>query len=57
MITTLNDSTTSLCTTCYRHVDATTFIENGKVYLEKTCPEHGYEKYLVEKDADFYVNY
>ena len=57
MIKTLNDSTTSLCTTCYRHVSAKTFIEDGKVYLEKTCPEHGYEKHLVEKNAEFYVGY
>lgn len=53
----LNDSTTSLCTTCYRHVPAQTFVEDNKVYIEKTCPDHGYEKYLVEKDANFYVSY
>lgn len=57
MNTTLNSSTISLCTSCYRHVSARTFIENGKIYLEKTCPEHGYEKYLVEKDAKFYLEY
>lgn len=53
----INSNTISLCTRCYRHIPAKTFIEDGKVYLEKTCPEHGYEKYLVELDADFYVNY
>lgn len=57
MITTLNDSTTSLCTVCYRHVPAQVFIENGSVYIEKICPEHGQEKYLVEPDAEFYTNY
>jgi len=57
MITILNDSTTSLCTTCYKHIPAQTFIENGKIYIEKVCPEHGYEKYLIEPDANFYINY
>lgn len=57
MTTILNNATTSICTTCYKHIPAKTFIEDGKVYLDKTCPEHGYEKHLVESDAEFYVNY
>lgn len=57
MTTVLNDSTTSLCTTCYRHIPAQTFVEDNKVYIGKTCLEHGYEKHLVEIDAEFYINY
>jgi len=57
MRTYLNTSTTSLCTKCYKHVSAKTFIEDNQVYIEKSCPEHGYEKYLVEPNAEFYVNY
>lgn len=49
--------TLSLCTQCYKHVPAKIFVENDAVWIEKTCEEHGTEKYLVEKDADFYLNY
>lgn len=53
----INHSTTSLCVHCYKHIPAKTFIENGSVYIEKTCAEHGTERYLVEPDAEFYLGY
>jgi hypothetical protein len=53
----LNPNTTSLCVHCYKHISARTIIENGSVFLEKTCPLHGFQKFLVEPNADFYTDY
>lgn len=46
--------TMGLCKDCYRHIPARRFEEDGKIWIEKTCPEHGYSKHLVEPEADFY---
>jgi len=46
--------TMGLCEHCYRHIPARRFEEDGQIWIEKNCPEHGYTKYIVEKDADFY---
>jgi len=34
--------TKSICPECLKVLDATIFEEDGKVYIKKTCPEHGY---------------
>ncbi|MEM2105173.1 MAG: radical SAM protein [Candidatus Bathyarchaeia archaeon] len=34
--------TKSLCPECLKVVDATIFEDGGKVYIKKTCPEHGF---------------
>jgi hypothetical protein len=48
-------STDSLCPTCLKVIKATVYAKEGKVYIIKTCPEHGefkdlywgsYEEYL-----------
>lgn len=49
--------TLSLCEVCYRHVPATRFVRDGKIWLGKTCKVHGYSEHLVEPDADFYLGY
>lgn len=49
--------TTSLCRHCYRHVPATTFEQNGKIWLGKSCTTHGYSEHIVESNADFYLSY
>lgn len=49
--------TTSICEHCYRHVPAVCFERDGSIWLSKTCPEHGNAEYLVEPNADFYINY
>lgn len=46
--------TVSLCEQCFRHIPARKFIRDDKVWLGKTCPEHGYSEYMIESDADFY---
>ncbi len=48
------DFTLSLCSTCLRRVDAKIVFENGKVYMLKTCPAHGFEKVLIATDIDYY---
>lgn len=46
--------TIALCSTCYRHVPGQLTEEDGKIYLTRTCPEHGTEKTLFENSAEFY---
>ena len=40
---------------CGKVIMARLFAENGKVYMEKTCPEHGYFKDLYWSDVDLYL--
>lgn len=49
--------TLSLCEHCYRHIPAVKFKRDNSIWLSKTCPEHGEAEYLIEPDADFYLNY
>jgi uncharacterized radical SAM superfamily Fe-S cluster-containing enzyme len=46
--------TNSICTTCYRKVEAKIVIQNDRVYLQKRCPRHGFEKVLISTDPDYY---
>jgi uncharacterized radical SAM superfamily Fe-S cluster-containing enzyme len=48
------DTATSICTTCYRRVDAKIVFEDGNVFMLKRCPEHGFERVLVADDVDYY---
>jgi Radical SAM superfamily len=50
-------STVSLCEYCYRHIPANLFERDGSIWISKECPEHGYDVYLVEPDAEFYLNF
>jgi uncharacterized radical SAM superfamily Fe-S cluster-containing enzyme len=47
----------SLCPECEktRCVPARMFEEDGKVFMEKTCPEHGYFKEPYWSDAEMYL--
>lgn len=47
--------TTSLCPECNAKLPATLFEENGRVYMEKSCPEHGPVKDLIFSDVDMYM--
>lgn len=46
--------TNSICSTCLRKVEAKVVIEDGRVYMIKTCRRHGREKVLIASDADYY---
>jgi uncharacterized radical SAM superfamily Fe-S cluster-containing enzyme len=48
------DTAVSICTTCFRRVDAKIVFEDGKVYMLKRCPEHGFERVLMADDIDYY---
>ena len=48
--------TQSLCPECTKVVKARKFAEDNKVWLEKTCKEHGYFKELISPDADVYMD-
>ena len=48
------DHTVSLCNECYRQISAKIIFEAGKVYLSKTCKEHGYQKVLIATDIEYY---
>jgi hypothetical protein len=47
--------TTGLCGTCYRELPATIeYRSDNAAYITKTCPVHGYEEAMVEKDWSFW---
>ena len=50
------DFTISLCTQCLRRIDAKIVFEDGKVFMLKTCPDHGFEKVLLATDIEYYKN-
>ena len=43
--------TTSLCRTCKRGLPAAYVERGGALYLEKTCPEHGFQEVKIAADA------
>lgn len=46
--------TGSLCPHCLRSLDAVIYEEDGRVYMDKTCPEHGAFKIYLWPDAEHY---
>lgn len=48
------NETQSLCPECLKKIPARHIEENGKVFLEKECPEHGRYQVLVWSDAKQY---
>jgi hypothetical protein len=48
------DVAISICSTCYRRVDAKIVFEDGKVWMLKRCPQHGHQRVLVADDIDYY---
>jgi hypothetical protein len=51
----LPKTTQSVCPECIRVIDARLFQENGAVYMEKTCAEHGYFRDKIYSDARLYL--
>ena len=50
-------TTESICPVCYRLIDATVYEENGAVYIEKSCAEHGTFKDLCWSDYQLYQRF
>lgn len=48
------DVAISICSVCYRRVDAKIVFEDGKVWMLKRCPQHGPARILVADDIDYY---
>ncbi len=48
------DVAISICSTCYRKVEAKTIFQDDNVYLVKRCPQHGMERVLIADDVDYY---
>ncbi|MGC2639382.1 MAG: radical SAM protein [Acidobacteriaceae bacterium] len=48
------DVAISICSTCYRRIDAKIVFEDGKVWMLKRCPQHGQARVLVADDVDYY---
>jgi 7,8-dihydro-6-hydroxymethylpterin dimethyltransferase len=48
-------TTQSICPECLKALDATIFEDEGKVFIKKTCPEHGEYTELYWSDYDQYV--
>jgi uncharacterized radical SAM superfamily Fe-S cluster-containing enzyme len=48
------DVAVSICTTCYRKIEAKIVFMDDKVFMLKHCPKHGNEKVLIADDVDYY---
>jgi uncharacterized radical SAM superfamily Fe-S cluster-containing enzyme len=48
------DATTSICNICNKRIDAKIVFEDGKVWMRKTCREHGFQKSIIADDIAFY---
>ena len=46
--------TNSVCTTCYRKVEAKIVFQDECVYMHKRCAQHGMEKVLISTDVEYY---
>ena len=48
------DVAISICSICYRRVDAKVVFEDDKVWMLKRCPQHGHARVLIADDIDYY---
>ncbi len=48
------DTTSSVCSSCLRPVEAKILLKESHVYMDKWCPAHGTERVLISDDADYY---
>lgn len=48
------DVTKSLCPYCFKRIDADIVEYNGKIYMDKTCSDHGKVRVLIWSDASTY---
>ena len=46
--------TNAVCSTCLRKVEAKIVEQDGRVFMHKRCPTHGFQNVLLSTDADYY---
>ncbi|WP_406659794.1 radical SAM protein [Methanolobus sp. ZRKC3] len=44
----------SLCPECLKKIDGVKYVEDGKVYIKKECPDHGSFTALISSDIEHY---
>ncbi len=47
--------TRSICPVCRKVLDAQVHVRNGRVYMKKRCPEHGFFEGIISSDAEMYL--
>lgn len=47
--------TRSICPQCKAVIDAHIVLRDGKVFLQKRCPPHGFFEVEISSDADYYI--
>lgn len=55
VVTGLPKEVESICPECRKVIQARLFDDKGKVYMEKTCSEHGYFKEIYWSDTNMYL--
>ena len=53
----LPHQTLSVCPVCNKVIPATVYEEDGKVWIKRTCPEHGEAKEIYSEDAEMYERF
>lgn len=48
------DVAISICSVCYRRIDAKIVFQDNQVWMLKRCPQHGHQRVLVADDIDYY---
>jgi 7,8-dihydro-6-hydroxymethylpterin dimethyltransferase len=48
------DVAVSICSVCHRKVEGKILFQDERVYMEKRCPEHGWQRVLLADDVDYY---
>ena len=48
------DTTSSVCSTCLRVVEAKIIVKDTNVFMDKWCPAHGTQRVLISDDAEYY---
>ena len=51
-----HELTRSICPECKTVIDAQVIIRDGKVFMRKRCPQHGWYEGLISSDAQMYVD-
>jgi uncharacterized radical SAM superfamily Fe-S cluster-containing enzyme len=48
------DHTISLCHDCHRQLSTKIVFEDGKVWMYKKCPDHGFQRSVIATDIEYY---